>query len=191
MTDAPLADRSNPIEQLLGRPLSEATLAHNTEAVSRLAPTAQRPGETLIFFTRFGELLALPATHVLRAFPPLLVHRMPHRPGPIFQGIASEHGELRLVGSLESTLELLPPMGARVASSARMLLIDCDGESWLVEVDSVIGVMRSRRETWMQPPATISQGRRRLTSHVVPLGMRRAALLDPVRLVALFREAIA
>lgn len=191
MADMPLSAREHPIEQLLARPLSDATLDRNTEAVARLPPTAQRAGETLIFFSRFGELLALPATNALRVLPPLPVHRVPHRAGPVFRGVASERGELRLVGSLEATLELLPATTARTASAQRMLLVDSEGESWLVEVDAVIGVQRSQRETWMAPPATVSQGRRRLTSHVVPLGMRRAALLDPARLVALFREAIA
>lgn len=191
MAEDPLAWRDHPIEQLLARPLSDFTLDRNTETVARPPPTVQRAGETLIFFTRWGELLALPATNALRAFPPLPIHRVPHRPGPVFRGIASERGELRLVGSLESTLELIPPTTARTSTARRMLLVDSEGESWLVEVDGVVGVMRSRRETWMAPPSTVSQGRRRMTSHVVPLGMRRAALLDPARLVAHFREAIA
>lgn len=191
MPDALQPANHHPIEQLLARPLSDAVLDRNTETVARLPPTALRAGETLIFFVRWGEILALPAANALRAFPPQPIHRVPHRPGPIFRGIASERGELRLVGSLEATLDLMPPTMARAASTRRMLLVDWEGDAWLVEVDAVIGVHRSRRETWMSPPSTVSQGRRKLTTHVVPLGMRRAALLDPARLVALFREAIA
>lgn len=183
------ADR--PIERLLGRPLTDEALERNTSTVARPVGAAHLAGETLLFFTRFNEMFALPAAHALRAFPPLPVHRVPHRPGPLFRGVASERGELRLVGSLEAVLELIPSNEAKVAAARRMLHVDSEGESWLIEVDSVVGVHRSRRETWMHPPATVSQGRRRVSTHVVPLGMRRAALIDPARLVALFRGAIA
>lgn len=187
-----------PIERLLARPLGDAALDRNTETVARRPAAADVSGETLIFFSRGGELFALPAASSLRAFPPLPVHRVPHRPGPLFRGVASERGELRLVGSLEAALDLAPepvessdavPPSSR-STTRRMLLVDSEGESWLIEVDAVIGVRRSQRETWAEPPATVSQGRRRMTSHLVPLGLKRVALLDPARLVAIFREAI-
>jgi len=190
LADARLSGPTSPVEQLLGRPLGEATLDRNTEAVARLPSSAFTAGETLLFFTRCSELFALPAMSVLRAFPPLPVHRVPHRPGPLFRGVASDHGELRLVGSLEAALDLAPMTGLRTSVARRMLLVDAEDEAWLFEADSVVGVHRSRRETWMQPPSTISQGRRRLTTHVVPLGMRRAALVDASKLVSRFREAI-
>jgi len=194
-----------PIERLLARPLGDAALDRNTETVARRPAAADVSGETLIFFSRCGELFALPAVSALRAFPPLPVHRVPHRPGPLFRGVASERGELRLVGNLEAALDLAPESPESIAATApstggaspsnrstarRMLLVDADGESWLIEVDAVIGVRRSPRETWTEPPATVSQGRRRLTSHLVPLGLKRVALLDPARLVTIFREAI-
>lgn len=214
MNERPTPGGDRPIERLLARPLGEAALDRNTESVARRPAAADAAGETLIFFSRSGELFALPAVSALRAFAPLPVHRVPHRPGPLFRGVASERGELRLVGSLEAALDLapsgsapaaaLPSSGTRAGSPAvdptdhgaasstsrRMLLIDADGESWLIEVDAVVGVRRSRRETWVDPPATVSQGRRRLTSHVVPLGLKRVALLDPARLVAIFRESL-
>lgn len=190
MSDGSLSARESPLEQLLARPLEEQLLEQNTEAVARLPPTAHRAGETLIIFTCRSELFAMPAASVRRVFPPLPVHRVPHRPGPHFRGVASEHGELQLVGSLEAALDLGEARSTRSASARRMLLVEAEVGAWLIEVDSVVGVLRSRRETWMAPPSTVSQSRRAVTSSIVPLGMRRAALLDPARLLARFQGAL-
>ncbi len=191
MADAPLPAHERPLDALFARPLGDAALDRNTDSVASVPAMAADEGETLLLFERFGELLALPAASVARAFPPLPVHRVPHRPGPIFKGVASERGELRLVACLESLLELLPPSTAADAAQRRMLLLDVDTEAWLFEVDAVVGVRRSRRSEWIAPPATVTHRRGRLTSHLVPEGPRRAALLDPARVAAAFRESIA
>lgn len=190
MAEAPRSAEPRPLERLLSRPLDEQALARNSESVARVIDPVRDDGETLILFERLGELFSLPAVSVLRAFPPLPVHRVPHRPGPVFRGVASERGELRLVGSLEALLELAPSSVPIDPSRRRMLLLDSESESWLFEVDAVLGVRRSNREEWIAPPATVAHRRGRLTLHLVPAGPRRAALLDPTRVAAAFRESI-
>jgi len=186
---APSQDRA--LERLLERPLGENGLAANTASVASPLETRSEEGETILVFERQGESLALPATTVARAFAPLPVHRVPHRPGPIFRGVASEHGELRLVASLEALLELLPSTRPVDSSRRRMLLLEVEAESWLFEVDAVLGVRRSNRAEWSSPPPTVAHRRGRLTTHLVPSPNGRVALLDPARVAAAFRESIA
>lgn len=189
-TVAATATQAPPLDQLLERALDDASLRRNTESVARLPAHRGDEGETIILFERLDELLALPAASVARAFPPLPVHRVPHRPGPTFLGVASERGELRLVASLESVLELLPSTRTIDSSRRRMLMLQVEGEAWLFEVDAVLGVRRSNRAEWTTPPATVAHRRGRLTSHLVPVDSRRAALLDPARVASVFRESI-
>jgi len=190
VSDPPVVRDERPIDRLLSRPLRESDLDRNTEALARVPAAASSAGDSLLLFDRCGEAFALPATSVTRVFPPCPVHRIPHRPGPIFRGIASERGELRLVASLEALLELPPSAVPIEQAKRRMLLVDVDGEAWLFEADSVVGVVRSVRTAWIEPPPTITHRRGRTTSFLVPIGSRRAALLDPSRVVAAFRESV-
>lgn len=183
--------RERALERLFERPLSEHDLVRNTTLLSRPAEIAAAAGESLLLFERAGETLALPAIAVPRVLPTLPVHRVPHRPGPVFRGLASERGELRLVASLESLLDLAPPESPVDPSLRRMLLVDFDDEEWIFEVDRVLGVRQSDRSQWLPPPPTIAHGRGRMTAFILPLGERRAALLDPSRLVRACREALA
>ena len=190
MSEAKPSPHSLPIEELLSRPLSESQLASNTAIVARTALPTQADGETLLFFASHGELFALPASSVVRAFAPLPIHQVPHRPGPIFRGVASDHGDLRLVASLEAALDLGPWEGAATETTRRMLLVSHGSEQWLMEVDAVLGIHRCARERWSPPPATLSHARGAATVALVPLGSRRAALLDPAKLVHRFRDGI-
>lgn len=71
-----------------------------------------------------------------------------------------------------------------------MIVVGDDLERWVVEADSVEGVVQVVPHTFRTPPVTVDSARGNYTSHLVPWEDRWAALIDHEALAAGFQAAL-
>lgn len=129
---------------------------------------------SLVLFRLGVEWLALPTEVVSEVTPLPPIHRIPHRSGKLFRGIASIRGELHLCASLHGLLNVdeddLPPVTADSfvrQAPPRMTVMERQGERWAFPVDEMHGTHRVTVGEMRGVPATVARTSRSYTRALV------------------------
>lgn len=198
MSDARMPPGSEPIapapgphdglEALLARPLADEDLDRATAELA--APIELRSAErtSLLLVRAGGELLAVRSVDTALVAPPCPVHRVPHRSGAVFRGIANHDGEILLCMSLEPALGLPAPAGARPGAS--LVVIGGARDRWAFEVDEVVGVVDVPSTAMRAPPVTVAVARNGCIAILARTEHGEASALDAGALAAIFRGAV-
>ena len=176
------------LEALLARPLAEEDLDRATAALA--APLELRGTErtSLLVVRAGGELLAVRSVDTALVAPPSPVHRVPHRSGTVFRGIANHDGEILLCMSLESAMGLPPPAGPRPRPS--FVVIGGTRDRWAFEVDEVVGVLDVPGSAMRAPPVTVAVARNGCIGALARVEGGEASVIDASALAAIFRGAV-
>ena len=185
---APVADPHDGLEALLARPLADEDLDRATAALA--APIERRSAErtSLLVVRAGGELLAVRSVDTALVAPPGHVHRVPHRSGAVFRGIANHDGEILLCMALEAALGLPPPTGPRPRAS--LVVVGATRDRWAFEVDEVVGVVDVPASAMRAPPVTVAVARNGCIATLARLEHGEASVLDVGALAAIFRGAV-
>ncbi|MDH3716893.1 MAG: chemotaxis protein CheW [Planctomycetota bacterium] len=180
------------VQRLLDRPLTDEDLAAAAQQVSQPLQVMEKQVRRLLLFRVSGEDLALETSAVVGVMRSASVHRIPHRSNKIVRGLCNVEGDLLLCGDLAALLQLgaTESPGDEASPSRRMIVVGDDLERWVVEADSVQGVVQVVPDTFRKPPVTVDAALGRYISHLVPLEKRSAALIDHARLAAGFQAAL-
>ena len=183
------------MERLLDRPLAPGDLERQTTAVARPATEATGTGSGVLVFGLGDERLALPAQDVVRVTHTVLIHRVPHRPNPIFRGMCNVDGDLVLCASLRQLLELPAPHTSSDGEgpkpeAARMIVIGAPADRWVFSVDQVFGVWSVTEEQRRPAPMTVELASTTCTECIVTSGDVDATLLETTRVIAGFGGAL-
>lgn len=175
------------LDQLLSRPLHESDIDRATAALAAPLEETARSRIRLLAMRAGGEILAIPAREVAKVVPAGRIHRVPHRSGKVFRGIANHDGELLLCMSLEESLGLPVP-----AERGRGTLVVAERgrERWAFEVDSIEGVTDVDQSALRQPPLTLAAARSGCAKSLARLEEGEAVLLDSHALFSIFRGAM-
>jgi chemotaxis-related protein WspD len=185
---APAHGPDDGLEALLARPLAEEDLDRATAALA--APIEVRGGvrTSLLAVRAGGELLAVRSVDTALVAPPCPVHRVPHRSGAVFRGIANHDGEILLCMALEPALGLPAPSGPRPRAS--LVVIGGTRDRWAFEVDEVVGVVDVPAAAMRAPPVTVAVARNGCVATLARIGDGEASVLDAGALAAIFRGAV-
>jgi chemotaxis-related protein WspD len=185
---APLPGPDDGLEALLARPLADEDLDRATAALA--APIERRSAErtSLLVVRAGGELLAVRSVDTALVAPPAPVHRVPHRGGAVFRGIANHDGEILLCMALEAALGLPAPAGPRPRAS--LIVVGAARDRWAFEVDEVLGVVDVPAGAMRAPPVTVAVARNGCIATLARLAHGEASVLDAGALAAIFRGAV-
>ncbi len=147
------------------------------------------------------EWLALPVRVLVEVTTPRRAHRIPRREG-ILAGLVNIRGELHLCVRLAQLLGI-PVTGTRAAftpgwdtattrapRSARLLVVQRDGERWVFPVDEVDQVYRLSLAELTPAPATLARALARLTRGILVWRERAVGCLDDARLFETLRTRV-
>jgi chemotaxis-related protein WspD len=136
---------------------------------------------SVLVFRVGGEWFAL-ATRVLQEIVNLRrIHSIPHRRDGVIKGLANVRGELLACFSLEKVLGLqeateLKALDVRV--SARLLVIQHEGQRAVCPVDEVDGIVRFHPRDLTPVPATIAKAAASYTRSLLSWTDKSVGLLD-------------
>lgn len=184
---------SDAILRLLDRPLSAADLAAGAAFAAR-PPEARIVRTTRLLLFRIGdESAALPAAALRRVTPIARTVPIPHRSSGVLRGLSNIRGELVLCADLRRLLGLPASSAAPPAASSdqrRMVVIGPADNSWVFEVDALIGVESVDPAAIRPPPVTVEYSLGAFTTGVTEIDSRPVTVLDPERILAGFKAAL-
>jgi chemotaxis signal transduction protein len=188
----PLAASARPedvLEALLARPLAEEDLDRASAALAAPLELGGTERTSLLVVRAGGELLAVRSVDTALVAPPCPVHRVPHRSGAVFRGIANHDGEILLCMALEAAMGLPAPTGPRPRPS--LVVIGGARDRWAFEVDEVVGVVDVPGTAMRAPPVTVAVARNGCIGTLARVEGGEASVIDAAALAAIFRGAVA
>jgi chemotaxis signal transduction protein len=192
------ASADQAIQRLLDQPLLPDDLREATERVARPLQPPEKEILRLLAFRLSGERFAVEARSVAKVTHAVRVHRIPHRSNAIIRGFCHVDGDLLLCADLCNLLELEPttdlgqttPADSDITNQQRMIVLECQGRLWGIEVEAVDGVIPVVPASLQAPPLTVDAQRGHYTAHVMELQNRLVAVLDLPRVVHGFQAAL-
>ncbi|TWU30823.1 chemotaxis protein CheW [Novipirellula artificiosorum] len=179
------------IQRLLDKPLSLDDLRERTRRVAMPLEMGDQDVVRLLVFQVGEELMAVKAVEVHQVTQATPVHRIPHRSNHIIRGLCNLDGDLMLCADLEKLLDLREGTRDRTKEKQRwMIVLGDEPNHWVVEIDSVRGVIAFTQDTFRRPPITVDAALARYTKSLVPLDQETVALLDLQRVVSGFQAAL-
>ncbi len=189
-TDSPTpADPRSPMKRLLDRPNAPTTIAEATKGNAESRILRREPQHNLLLMRCGSEWFAIPAECVVQVSRVTKVHALPHKTNRSFRGLTASSGAIVPVIDLLGLLGI-PPAAASVERKPRMVIVGSDIEPWGFEADEVPGVFAMPRAAVKPLPLTVEQAPKRVTSGLLSTTHGPASLIDPVRLVGEFKNAI-
>lgn len=179
--------------QLLDRPPPAGYLEELTSLMAKSVPEAAKPvALSAVLFEIGDQTLAIDTVQVVEVTEPRPVHRVGHRSGRIFSGLANIHGQLELCASLRGLLQIGGdlPAAASQGSRARMLLVELLGQRWVFDADAVLGVQRFFLDDVSNVPATSHHDGSGFIKSVLVWNDRRVAHLDLEKVFAALKRSI-
>lgn len=188
-------------ERLLAAPPPPGYLA---EVKARLAAPAEAvvpDAHSALVFRIGDEWLALPVQVLVEVHAPRPIHRIPHR-GGLLAGLVNIRGELELCARLGQLLAITgaetkptskegsTAVTATQATSARLLVVQFDGERWVFPVDEVDQVHRFHASDLSAVPATVARFGGRMSSGLFVQNDRTIGFLDTDRLRQALRTRV-
>lgn len=176
--------------RLLDRPVSQIDLAHHELRAPASVPArrsdAQGESESFLVFRIGDAWLALPTPIFERIVQTRPVHSLPHRQHRAVLGVVNVQGDLLVCVSLALLLGF--EAGASAARDKqderarhelpRLLVVSRADEQAAFPVDQVDGVHRIALDTFLPPPATLSQAAAAHTRGVASWRGMSLGLLD-------------
>jgi len=162
-------------------------------AVAKAEEQAEDTLSVLIF--RLGQdWLALP-THVCQEVAEMRpIHTLPHRSGPILQGLVNIRGEIRLCVSLNQLLGLEsvsnPDQTTNPKSRPCLLVVAHRGDHWVIQVDELHGIQRFPRGALRDAPVTVAKATPALTRGVLDWHDAGVGYLDDELLFAFLEKEV-
>lgn len=188
------ASRADAIQRLLDRPVTPADLAAGTEMAARPPQSRMTRSVRVLLFRLGNETAALPAKVLRRVTPHARVSPIPHRTSGVLRGICNIRGELVLCADLRRLLGLADPEGepgAFASDPRRMVVLGPADNSWVFEVDALMGVENVDPSTFREPPMTVGHSIGDYTVGVSEIGGRCVTILDGERILAGFKAGLA
>ncbi len=176
---------------LLDRPLDEAGVAGAAavrESTATATPVADNERATMqaaLAFRIADEWLALPVPALRQVDEPRPIQPLPHRRNGVVLGLVNVRGTLMIAASLGDMLNLDRAGTGRHTlrqGQARMLVAEHRGETAVLPVDEVEGVIRFAADTLIPAPTTLTHSAAAHTHGVFEWRGTTVGLLDPDRL---------
>lgn len=189
-SDSPTpADQRPAMMRLLDRPNLPATIAEATKASAESRVLRREPQYNLLLIRCGAEWFAIPAECVVHVSRVTTVHTLPHRTNSSFRGLTA------LSGAVVPVIDFLGLLRVPVAPSTltrkpRMVTVGTTQESWAFEADDVPGVYAMPRTAVKALPLTVEHASKRISSGLLATTHGLASLVDPVRLLDEFKNAI-
>jgi chemotaxis-related protein WspD len=183
--------------RFLDAPSPEGYLAEWTQRLAAPVEEADRELESLLVFRIADEWLALPVQVLVEVTGPRPVHRIPFRGGPL-AGLVNIRGELYLCVKLGELLGIgrAPPQDRAAGNplpargQPRLLVVEREGERWVLSADEVDQVLRLPRGELGPVPATVGRAVGHLTRGVFHRQQKAVGLLDAALLFSTLRAKI-
>ncbi len=193
-------------QQLLNRPPATAYLDEAKERMAVAAEVTVDASYSALAFRIGEEWLALPVETLVEVHPLRPVHRVPHR-GGLLAGLVNIRGELELCARFDQLLNIAtvehqsrgaPGINASERSATKnlpattswLLVVELEGERWVLPVDEVDQVYRFPQSALTVSPATVKRASGRLSRGVLEWQGRRIGYLDETRLLQALRARI-
>lgn len=166
---------------LLDRPPPDGWVDACTQRLATPADAAAPSDRLSTLVFRVGaEWLALSARRVSEITEPRVVHRVPRRTNLVVRGVTSVRGALLLVASLGGLLDIaVDPAPLR----PRFVVLDRDGEPWVLPVDEVLGVVATDRSELRALPLTLAKGLATYATALFDVEGRSVGYLDDERVL--------
>lgn len=184
-------ERGGAVQRLLDRPVSSADLAAGAEHAARAVRAAARGTAGVLIFRMGEEALAVAARSLRRITTHARACPIPHRTSGLLRGVCNIRGELVLCADLRRLLGL--PEAAAAEGPAvdvdprRMVMIGPAGDSWVFEVDSLVGIDRIDPGALAAPPVTVGHALGAFVAGLADIEGLRVTVLDEQRVLAGFR----
>lgn len=186
----PPNDQPSAMSRLLSRPTNPATVAQSTKAVAQPRSLRREAQLNVLIVRCANEWFAIPAAAVVHVTRVSKVHTLPHRTATGFRGLAALSGAIVPVIDLAALLGLLP-VSESLASNSRMVAVGDSHSPLVFEADDVPGVYAIAQSAVQPLPLTVDSAPRRISSGLILTPHGSASLIDPERLFAEFRSALA
>lgn len=193
----PLNQAAQPsaILSLLERPITTADL--DSAAALASLPAQSRGARTrgLLLFRLGEETAAVPAATLRRITRHARPRPIPRLSANVFRGLCNIRGELVLCADLHRLLGLpdreskAPPTGD-ASDSRRMVVIGGAEDSWVFEVDAVIGIERIDPTEVLPAPVTVAYALGTYTAGIVEIEGKPVTVLDGERILKGFRAGL-
>lgn len=189
---SPRADSTDAILRLLDRPIGAAELEAGTQVAANPTESRSRQSVRLLLFRIGDEVAAIPAKMLRRVTPLARPSPIPHRTAGVLRGVCNIRGELVLCADLRRLLGL-PARTEKPgeADTRRMVVIGPGDNSWVFEVDALMGVENVDPADFREPPVTVEYSIGDFTQSVMEFGGRLVTILDGDRILSGFKAGLA
>ena len=165
---------------LLNREFPPGYIDEWTDIVAQKPETKDSQSVSVVIFRLGREWLALPSKLFKEIVATRTIHKIPHRSDDVLLGVANLHGQLRLCFSLKAFIGI--PDSAEedndAKSSAKLLVVQKDGECWVFPVDAIAGVYHCGMDAARNVPATLTKAAATYTRVVLLHDQKEVGLLD-------------
>lgn len=110
-----------------------------------------------------------------------LIHKLPHRSGPYFLGLANIRGRLRICVSLHKLLDIPAAQEKRESGDnfyEKMIVVERGTDFWVFPVDEVHGVFRFERGDLKNVPVTVAKSTANFLKGMLSWENKRIGVLD-------------
>jgi chemotaxis-related protein WspD len=186
------------IQRLLDQPLQPGEMQESTQRVARPLQPPDKHVQRFLSFQLRGQCFAVSAKSVVRVTRAALVHRIPHRSNALIRGLCHLEGDLLLCADLANLLEIEVPVAVSSQQNAeqqsgddrRMIVLQDQSHVWVVEVDTVEGVIPVIPADLQAPPLTVDTRTGHFTANVIRHQNQLVAVLDLPRVLSSFQAAL-
>lgn len=169
------------------RPVPAEWLEEWTEAFAEEKGVEPSGILTATVFRIGTEWLALDAARFIRIMNPRIIHTVPFRSGPVFQGLVNIDGDLvpclslaRIIGLEENRIE--------DGAVPRLALVEHGGEQFAFIADEILEVRRIAPAEIGGSPSTVAKSPHALTWGVFSIGGKSVGILDEDKFFAVLGE---
>lgn len=168
--------------RLLDREPDEAYLSEWTSLLQReAAAEIEKNAQSVVIFRLTGEWLAIATDIFAEIAHTRIVHRVPHRSGPLLLGVVNLRGHLRLLISLHKLLDLEEETHVEKVERkqyARLVAIRKGADFWTFPVDEVYGNYVFAKADLQNVPVTITKSTANFLRGVVAWEGRSVGVID-------------
>lgn len=180
------------ILRLLDRPVTPADLEAGAEVAANPIESRSVRAVRLLLFRLGDETIAIPAKLLRRVTPLARPSPIPHRSSGVLRGVCNIRGELVLCADLRRLLGL-PARSENPGETdtRRMVVIGPGDNSWVFEVDALMGVENVDSAEFREPPVTVEYSIGEYTQSVMQFGDTLVTILDGDRVLSGFKAGLA
>lgn len=167
--------------QMLERPVPAAYRQEWTERFAHVKHNRQGVSKSVLLFRLGDEWLGIGSMFVNEITPMRAIHSLPHRNDSLVKGLVNIRGELKICVSIGCLLQLDKARESYATDHEileRMIFISKDGQSFVIPVSEVHGILHYTDSTIQATPATVAKSRHSYTSGILSWDNRHVGVLD-------------